>query len=245
MAPAWLPTQWRFWEKQTGDRENERGGRAAGASSPVCGMGRPDGPLIRPPAAATFPGGRGISGKSPAAGDPPSAPTGRPQPPRQHVATAQPSAALPPYGCGVPLAGKAERAEIGAAENPTTTPSNHRSCYAGTRRFKRQGMAQGRRGHRDPPHRFARLPSQGQAAPPVRPGGFLLTGRGRFLLSRQKKMGADPPREARGPARPAGANEQPRPGLPEQTDCPRPAGASAHPPGPSETAPIHLPPFLP
>lgn len=31
-----------------------------GAPSPVCGMGQPDGPLIRPPAAATFPKGEGF-----------------------------------------------------------------------------------------------------------------------------------------------------------------------------------------
>ena len=36
------------------------------------------------------------------------------------------------------------------------------------------------------------------------PGGFLLTGRGRFLLSRQKKMGADSPETFRSPSRPTG-----------------------------------------
>ena len=38
-----------------------------------------------------------------------------PRPPGQRVAAAQPLAALPPYGCGVPLAGKAERAEGGTS----------------------------------------------------------------------------------------------------------------------------------
>ena len=37
------------------------------------------------------------------------------RPPGQRVAAAQPLAALPPYGCGVPLAGKAERAEGGTS----------------------------------------------------------------------------------------------------------------------------------
>ena len=38
------------------------------------------------------------------------------------------------------------------------TPSLRRSRYAGTRLFARQGKAQGRRGHRRPPDRFARPP---------------------------------------------------------------------------------------
>ena len=37
------------------------------------------------------------------------------RPPGQRVAAAQPLAPLPPYGCGVPLAGKAERAEGGTS----------------------------------------------------------------------------------------------------------------------------------
>ena len=42
-------------------------------------------------------------------------------------------------------------------------PSILQGRYAGTRPFKCQGMAQGRRGHRRPPDRFARPPSHGQA----------------------------------------------------------------------------------
>ena len=42
-----------------------------------------------------------------------------------------------------------------------------------------------------------------------RPGGFLLTGCGRFILSRQKKMGADLPRGPRAPTRPAGQGTAP------------------------------------
>ena len=40
--------------------------------------------------------------------------------------------------------------------------------------------------------------------PPGRHSGFLLTGRGRFLLSRQKKMGADSPKNFRSPPGPSG-----------------------------------------
>ena len=46
------------------------------------------------------------------------------------------------------------------------TPSLRRSRYAGTRLFARQGKAQGRRGHRRPPDRFARPPYSSKTPQP-------------------------------------------------------------------------------
>ena len=46
------------------------------------------------------------------------------------------------------------------------TPSLRRGRYAGTRLFARQGKAQGRRGHRRPPDRFARPPYSSKTPQP-------------------------------------------------------------------------------
>ena len=66
----------------------------------------------------------------------------------------------------IPARSEAERAEIEAGQirdhHPRpTTPGR----YAGTQLFAEPGPAQGRRGHRSPPDRFARPPFQPNLAP--------------------------------------------------------------------------------
>ena len=93
-----------------------------------------------------------------------------------------------------------ERQRKAALVHSFLTPSPHRSCYAGARLFDYQGKAQGRRGHRRPPHRFARPPYSrkgGPDGPPFRHSVFLFwTGRGPFsLFGKKRKWGADPSQE--------------------------------------------------
>ena len=68
--------------------------------------------------------------------------------------------------------------------------SLRRRVYAETGYFDCRGIAQGRRGHRCPPDRFARLPHHERAARMGRSfvtASFLLTGRGRFLFDASKR----------------------------------------------------------
>ena len=86
-----------------------------------------------------------------------------------------------------------------------TAPSFCRSCYAGAQSCAEPPPAQGRRGRRSPLHRFARPSSFGKSAPN---GAFCRPAV--FFCRKQKKMGADLLRGARGPLRPAGEGRRPK-----------------------------------
>ena len=105
-----------------------------------------------------------------------------------------------------PARSEAERAEIGVGANPTTTPIIRRTVYAAPGFFDRRGKAQGRRGHRRPPYRFARPPSHEEAARTGRlfvKTPFLLDrARPRFLFGKTKrKWGVHSPGNSRSPYR--------------------------------------------
>ena len=97
---------------------------------------------------------------------------------------------------------------------PAPLPSQGR--YAETRLFVHRGIAQGRRGHRHPPDRFARLPHSrkgGPDGPPFRYSIFSFD-RPRPFSCRclEKKMGADSPQEACAPRSPSGQSAAAQPG---------------------------------
>ena len=81
--------------------------------------------------------------------------------------------------------GKRSRSDL------TRTLSVHCSCFAGTELFKLRSQAQGRRGHRHPPHRFARPPSWTNLRRRfVRKASFLLDrARPVFFSARRKENG--------------------------------------------------------
>ena len=84
--------------------------------------------------------------------------------------------------------------------NPTTTPIHRRTVHAAPGFFDCRGKAQGRRGHRHPPDRFARPPYLRTGGTPVRLKRFLFhRSGGDFSLARQRKVGAGILREPPGP----------------------------------------------
>ena len=186
--------------------ERERGGRAGrralpgarhGAADPargdvprgLCGTG----PLIRPPAAATFPKGEGFGAR--------------------YFRGALRSGRIlnPPLRLrGEKLTATARTArnarkekQIKSVNHPSYPP--HHLC--GSRVFRPPGKVAGTTGLSRPAKPIRTTPVLRQSAPGrgvLPPSGFLLTGRGRFLLSKQKKMGAGSPGNLLSPARSAG-----------------------------------------
>ncbi len=114
-----------------------------------------------------------------------------PRPPGQRVAAAQPLAALPPYGCGVPLAGKEERAEREAAQMRPCTPLPSASSATGRQLQKLQKriacpkVRRNRRRHRSADSRTATLHARAK----LRPKRFFSLDRARpiSLLARPKE----------------------------------------------------------
>ena len=92
---------------------------------------------------------------------------------------------------------EAERAEIEVQVNPSTTPSTRRSRYAGAQLFKLQCPAQGRRGHRSPPNRLARLLLHEDAARTgrifVKSAFFSTAPAATFLWQDKEKWGPESP----------------------------------------------------
>ena len=104
---------------------------------------------------------------------------------------------------------EAERAGVEIRQFPLAPPILPPQSLCGDAPPRGTGQAQGRRGDHSPPDRFARPPHPrkgGPAGPPFRPSGFLLTGRGRFLLPPAKENGGGSPEGSpRFPFRPSGA----------------------------------------
>ena len=122
---------------------------------------------------------------------------GRIDRPGQRLAAAQPLAALLPYGCGVPLAGKAEGAEREAGANAVLHPSYPLHHLCGSRVFQAPGEGAGTTG---PP-----IPAGPIRSPPVLTNRrdacsskrvFFWTVHGPFSFRQdEKKMGGAVPRE--------------------------------------------------
>ena len=105
------------------------------------------------------------------------------------------------------------------------TPNNRRSRYAETQFHDRPGKAQGRRGCRYAPDRFARPSLHEETARTGRlfvSAIFSSTGRGAFSFGKTKENGGRIPRgDPAPPSRPAGKRDIPRTPLPETlaADC--------------------------
>ena len=154
------------------------GGKLARGARLMRGRSRGSGsrrPLIRP-ACGRSPSPRGRLFCDPSAEH-------SPQPPRQRVAVAQPLAALLPYGCGVLLAGKAERAGVEACHFRFPPRSTAQGRYAGTQLFagavrrRDDGAIDPRRTDSPDPRHHERA---AQAGRPFVKAIFSSTGRGAF-----------------------------------------------------------------